>query len=192
MACKPQSKAGFNYRVRRDDVPVDGLTRELKATPAQCEQIARGLDIVAVESLTAVLEVTRWRGSGLAVAGTLHGRIVQNSVVSLEPTAEDVSEELDLKFAPEGEGRERPVASAEIVVDALGEDPPEVLGEDGIDLGEVVIEHLAMAMNPYPRKAGEVFVADEVLSPEGREESGEETDNPFAVLEVLKRGEKGN
>ena len=69
------------------------------------------------------------------------------------------------------------------MVDPLAEDPPELLGDDGVDLGAVVIEHLAMAMNPYPRKAGEEFATDEVLSPMAREESGEETDNPFAVLE---------
>jgi len=192
MAHEPKPKASFSYRVRRDDVPVDGLTRQMKATSEQCAAIAGALDILAVEELSAVLEVVRWGANGLSVSGRFHGRIVQTSVVSLDPVIEEVSEELDLKFAPEGERNERPVASAEIVVDPLTEDPPEILGEQGVDLGHVVIEHLAMAMNPYPRKAGEEFVADEVLSPTEREESGEETDNPFAVLEALKRGEKGN
>ena len=164
----------------------------MNATPQQCETVARELDVLAVEELAAELEVTRWRGNGLSVRGRFRGRIVQTSVVSLEPVVEEVSEELDLKFAPEGERNQRPVASAEIVVDPLAEDPPELLRDDGVDLGAVVIEHLAMAMNPYPRKAGEEFAADEVLSPMEREESGEETDNPFAVLEALKRGEKGN
>lgn len=192
MARKTQPAGKFSYPIRRDDVPADGLTRKLEATPEQCAAIAGELGIVSVEDLTAVLEVKRWRGSGLSVTGSFHGRIVQISVVSLEPAVEEVSEELALKFLPEGDGNARAVASPEIVVDALAEDPPETLAPDGIDLGILVIEHLAMAMNPYPRKAGEEFAADEVVYPIERGESGEKTDNPFAVLETLKRGGKGN
>ena len=59
-------------------------------------------------------------------------------------------------------------------------DQPEPLVDGKIDVGEVVAQFLAVAMNPYPRKDG-AKVADVVKS-----EDEEERPNPFAKLAGLK------
>ena len=69
----------------------------------------------------------------------------------------------------------------------MADDPPETFIGDSVDLGGLVLEHLAMAIDPYPRKAGEEFPADEVSSRVEQEESDPTKQSPFAVLEALKR-----
>ena len=54
-------------------------------------------------------------------------------------------------------------------------------GADVIDLGDYVVEHLALEIDPFPRRPGAVFEAPEPLP---------ET-SPFAALKALKpRGDK--
>ncbi|HIP78899.1 MAG TPA: hypothetical protein EYH07_10605 [Kiloniellaceae bacterium] len=68
----------------------------------------------------------------------------------------------------------------EIVVEPEGEDPPEPLPPEGIDLGELVVQELAVSLDPYPRAEGAVV-------PPGYEAEDEgPADHPFAALKVLK------
>ncbi|MCP4394624.1 MAG: DUF177 domain-containing protein [Alphaproteobacteria bacterium] len=63
----------------------------------------------------------------------------------------------------------------------------EPINDDGgvIDLGEVIAQHLALEINPYPRKEGAVF-----QDPSPNKHAGEfgltTSENPFAVLASLK------
>ena len=45
-------------------------------------------------------------------------------------------------------------AVREVVLDPEGEDPPDLLDEDRIDLADYVVEHLALDIDPFPRKPG--------------------------------------
>jgi len=54
------------------------------------------------------------------------------------------------------------------------------LPAEGIDLGELVVQELAVALDPYPRAPG-AEVPEAYRPPEVEEESG-----PFAALKVLK------
>ena len=55
-------------------------------------------------------------------------------------------------------------------------DPPDVLASDEIDLVGYLVEHLALEIDPFPRKPGAEFD----YKPDVAEES------PFAVLKRLK------
>ena len=55
-------------------------------------------------------------------------------------------------------------------------DPPDVLTSDEIDLAGYLVEHLALDIDPFPRKPGAEFD----YQPDVAEES------PFAVLKRLK------
>jgi hypothetical protein len=68
-------------------------------------------------------------------------------------------------------------------VESLEGEEPDVLSGGTIDLGEIAAESLALALDPYPRKPGEVF-HDEIRA-RGRR-SGART-SPFAVLSRLKK-----
>ena len=70
----------------------------------------------------------------------------------------------------------RPRQGPEIAVDPDAEDPPDLIDEDRFDLGAYVVEHLALEIDPFPRKPGVVFDAP----------AAEEPPSPFAVLRDFK------
>jgi uncharacterized metal-binding protein YceD (DUF177 family) len=59
-------------------------------------------------------------------------------------------------------------------------DPPDLIEDGIIDLGGYVVEHLALELDPFPRKPGAEFTPPET-DPEP---------SPFAVLARLKPDDK--
>jgi hypothetical protein len=74
-----------------------------------------------------------------------------------------------------------PDPEAEVVIDLEADDPPDVLDGDSVDLGLYVVEHLALDIDPFPRRPGAVFEAPPALP---------ET-SPFAALKALKKDGAG-
>jgi uncharacterized metal-binding protein YceD (DUF177 family) len=109
--------------------------------------------------------------------------VTQSCIVTLEPVEAHVEGDFERRYLPNAEFKDGETASHEIHVDPDGEDPAEILGRE-IDLGEILVEELSLALDPYPRKPGVEFTPeqDTVAKP----------DNPFAVLAKLKgKGGKG-
>ena len=52
-----------------------------------------------------------------------------------------------------------------------------------IELGEVLVESLSLALDPYPRKPGMVF---QEVSDDSSADAGEPAPSPFAALAKLK------
>jgi uncharacterized metal-binding protein YceD (DUF177 family) len=144
-----------------------GRSVTLLATPAECEALARRFGILAVDRLEARLDLRLDSGGAVLVTGQLAAEAVQECVVSLDPVAESVRAALAVRLLPPGrEPADGP------------EDPDEVECPDGTaDLGEVVAEQLALALEPYPRAAGAV------LPTAARDASGD----PFAALAGVRR-----
>jgi uncharacterized metal-binding protein YceD (DUF177 family) len=67
-----------------------------------------------------------------------------------------------------------------MAVDPEADDPPDVLEDDVIDVAAYLVEHLALEIDPFPRKPGAEFEPP----PEERPTS------PFAVLQGLKDAAK--
>ncbi|OYW09619.1 MAG: hypothetical protein B7Z53_02585, partial [Rhodospirillales bacterium 12-71-4] len=111
--------------------------------------------------------------------------VVQECVVTLEPVPQAVLAPLDLLLLPEGTP----------ATDDNPDSPDEIETEGGmVDLGEVVAEQLALAMDPYPRAPDAAIPPDLVdpsagaLEPEADlADTPPERPNPFAALARLKR-----
>ena len=155
------------------------LTEAIEASPSECAAVARRLGILAVDRLTAELTVKNLNGRLFRVEGTWRAAVQQACVVSLEPVAESLSGTFEASFEAGGERRAAEFG-AEILVDPVGADPAEPLPEEGIDLGELVVQELAVALNPYPRAAGAE------IAPQYRPSGVEKNGGPFAALKVLK------
>ena len=110
-------------------------------------------------------------------------------MVTLEPVASRIEEDFTLVYSLETEPAPAPalvgVGVAEVVVDPEAEEPPEPLGAGGLDLGEVVAQQLAVALDPYPRVLGAALA--EAPGTPANPASG--PGGGFAVLEALKRRE---
>ena len=74
-------------------------------------------------------------------------------------------------------------ASAEVVIGLDQEDPAEELTDGQIDLGEVVAQQLAVALDPYPRAPG---TEDRFAQSDQEESPAKSGDTPFAVLHGLR------
>jgi uncharacterized metal-binding protein YceD (DUF177 family) len=154
--------------------PEAPFQRRLVADEAARGAIAEALDLVSLDRLEADLTARGWF-DGVAIEGRWSAEIVQICGVELEPFSTALEGEFSLRAVPAGSAH-APDPDAEIVVDPDADDPPDVLEGDVIDLGGYVFEHLALEIDPFPRRPGAVFEA-----PEPTRES-----SPFDVLKTLK------
>jgi hypothetical protein len=148
--------------------------------------IADALNLQAIHSLTADVRVMPVGRTDYIVEGHLRAEIVQTCVISLVPVEEAIDEPLSVRFSRAARGSEGALGpGAEIHVDLSAGEPPEPLVGSSIDLGPVIIEHLVLAMEPYPRAPGAQLPPEAAASLDGDDSS------PFAALARLKR-DNGN
>lgn len=175
--------APFSYRIKVGHVSHNPLEVRLQADERERNALAALWGILGVEGLSAELKIRRWKKDGVKVLGTVHAEVTQACVVTLDPVAQVIDEEIEEIFVPEGSALARIPANdaGEIVVDPDGPDLPEPFAGDEIDIGAFVAEMAAMALDPYPRKPDVRFgghVEDAAAE--------EKKPSPFAVLKKLK------
>lgn len=195
-----QGAPAFSRPLDVDDVPDDGLAMTIEADAAECLAIAEQIDLPAVGALAAKCRVTRLYGGRVQVEGTLHARITQVCVVSLEPFESEISPPIAMTFAPvkpalserharQRTGRDVLRRAAEMekapppVIVSEGEaDPPDPIVDGRIDLGVVAVEFLTLALDFYPKKPG-VHFNDVLIG-----ETDEPKPSAFSALERFKDG----
>lgn len=162
-----------------EDIEARGASVELVADAEERRRLAGRFDLLALDRLVARLEVTRGAsGIPIRVRGRLRASVVQSCVVSLEPVASEIDEPIEAEYGPaSSEGPEE-------VVHLDQPDPPEPLEGDSLELGELVAQHLSVALDPYPRKEG--AEPPEWGNP-GDAEGSAGRDNPFSVLASLRK-----
>lgn len=157
-------------------------TVDIVASAEERRALARRFDLVSVARLTGSARLRRAPardGSGpvVRVDFGFEADVVQTCVVTLRPvTARCREAGLVVEYA---EGEEP--ASVDIAPPGVV-DPPERLGSGVIDLGELLAQHLGLALDPWPRAPGAS------LSAPKNETRGR---SPFAVLETLRPGKPG-
>ena len=165
----------WHFPVMLEEVPETGKRFELVANPDTRAAIARTAELRDLPRLDASFEVRRQGVGGLRVTGRVSATVGQNCVVTLEPLANEVDEEIDLLFAPpslagkDGEGAGALIGSGNVTEPLIG-------GQ--IDLGALATEFLIVGLDPYPRTPGAVFQPPQDATPD---------DGPFAALGALKK-----
>lgn len=173
-------------RIVNTDEQVGKKNRiEIEANEKERAALAERFELIAINSLKATLTTTTAGNGEVTLRGPMHADIVQRCVATLEPVPETIEDEVEVLFSPHVSEDDLPSNPDDL--DDLSEeellallDQPEPLVDGKIDVGEVVAQFLAVAMDPYPRKDG-AKVAD-VVTPEDEEERP----NPFAKLADLK------
>jgi hypothetical protein len=168
----------FSRIVTPDRLGGPKHAESLEASPDERARVARRLGILAVDRLAAALVVKNLGAGQFRVEGPWEAEVQQACVVTLEPVADSLSGRLEAAFEARDGSAGR--AGSEVEIDPEGADPAEILPEAGIDLGELVVQELAVALDPYPRVAG-AEVPAAYKPPEEDEDKG-----PFAALKVLK------
>ncbi|WP_395670550.1 YceD family protein [Phenylobacterium sp.] len=165
----------WTWPVRLHEIDRGPVTAKLEPDAEQRARIAKTLDLRALPALTADVTVTPWL-DGAEIRGRFRGRVEQICSLSLEPFEQDVSGEIEVKVVPADSPNAAPDDGEEVELAPDAPDPPDVLAGDTLDLAAYLVEHLSLAIDPFPRKPGASF--DYV--PPTVEES------PFAVLRKLK------
>jgi uncharacterized metal-binding protein YceD (DUF177 family) len=148
----------------------------LEPTEEQRKAIAKQLDLVSLEELSAEVFLTSWL-DGAEVSGILRARVVQTCSATADDFETPIDARFDLRVLPaNSKNAPQDEDSGDLGVDPDADDPPDVLEGEKIDVSGYVIEHLALELDPFPRKPGAVFVQP----PEPVELS------PFAALKGLK------
>ena len=170
----------FDAIVRIDNLPASGRSINVDANEAERAAIAEAMQIVSVERFAATLSIVPLRG-GLRAQGHLDAAVTQASVVSFEPVAETVSEDIDRVFLPAAKDSHAPAPGAEVFIDLENDDFPDHIDGPEVDLSALLLETLALALDPYPRLPGESLDALGISVSDA--EAG-----PFAGLARLKDG----
>ncbi len=200
----------FSFPVDVMALPPSGKTYMLEASAEERARVAERLNLQQLHSLAAVLEIKPASGGIIKVTGEIRAKVVQSCVVSLAPVEAVVSDTVEASFMTE-ERIARDKAKAEkaltkksaarkskkadeeeeLLLSVAEKDPPEVALGGRIDLGEVAVVHLALALDPYPRAPGAAFDAKAWgVDPEKEPEAP--AASPFAALAQLKKpGSKG-
>jgi uncharacterized metal-binding protein YceD (DUF177 family) len=177
-ALPPNPDLEFSFPLDATQIPTLGRDYDLTAREVDRTRIAKRIGVLEVKSLTAKVHIGPASGGLIEVKGEFKADLVQACVVTLEPVADVIGEVFELLFTRQ---TPKPKLALEVEIDD-GDDPPEVLHGDVLDLGEVVVEQLVLAVNPYPRAPGAEFKPRLI----GESEAPIATVSPFAALAKLK------
>ena len=173
----------FSRLVGRDTLAEAGSLHEIEANAEERAALVRRFGLTDLDSLQARIAVAPAAGGALLrLSGNFEAEVVQPCVVTLEPVRSRVTEAFEQLYSLEP-GAESQTAEVEVAPEE--DDPPEPVGAEGIDVGELVAQQLSVALDPYPRAEGASLESLEEAGSTGGETALEE--GPFSVLAALKR-----
>lgn len=164
MAKPEMTEQEWSHFFDIDDMEKEKSTKiTIEASDEECQDMSRRLNVVAIKSAKADLVLDYAGGSH-----TIHVTGGFTTLVTLECSV--TAEQFDMTLKEPVEGwftdkqtavsfaaakREREVTKSRGEVEIVDEkDDPEEIVNGLIDLGELVTQHISLAIPPYPRKKG--------------------------------------
>ncbi len=167
--------------------PVARLNREaptafeIALTEDELARTAAYLGLSALNELGFRGKIAAWDKDGWEVSADLTAIVVQECVVTLAPVTQYIEEAVSRRYQP---GLE-PQTDIDIIVGAdETDDGPDPLGDE-IDLAGLMLESLALALDPYPRAEG-AALETAVFAEPGVTPMTDEDARPFAKLAALR------
>ena len=170
----------WSVTMRLSDLARGSQTVRLEPPELTRTEWAKVLGLLALPELSARITVRSWL-DGAELGGRFSGQVEQVCGVSLDPFVQGIEGDVALRVVPNGSPN-TPIETlaGEVELDPGAPDPPDVLDGDMIDLSHVLFEHLALAVDPFPRKPDAVF---EYVAPVADL-------SPFSVLKPLQEKER--
>ncbi len=190
-------KSEWSEPLNSEDIETTPMTLTVSPDDAAKEAIAKRLGIEGLDRLDTELTIFRDPSNMVInIHGKISARVTQGCVVTLEPVSDDIVAEFDAWYADPSEAvsfakakRERELQKQNVEQPMLDEwEDPEPVVDGKIDLGELIVQHLSLNLNPYPRKKD----AEYAYSDENEKKATKEGDayqNPFAKLKDWKEKE---
>ena len=171
----------LDWHIDLREVKTNILRASITADKMQRGEIAHLLDLLALDRLEARYEISKLAKGRFRLDCEITAHVSQSCIVTLKPVSDVINENITVELWPL-EDIPLQIGNGENLFDPMQADPPEAIRAGGIDLGGIVYEYLAMAINPYPRCEGAIF--DEEGAGGGAAAS--RNLNPFNVLKDLK------
>ncbi len=153
----------WSHQIEADYVTKEPKTETIEANEEERLHLARRLDILSIDRLHATLRLQREQGGMVVhIRGDIDCVLQQACVVTLDPVEDHIKEKFDAWFSDPSQAitlakvkKERLRQSGQNEVTMIEEEEdPEAIVDGKIDLGELVVQHLSLALNPYPHKDG--------------------------------------
>ena len=145
--------------------------QKIEATPSERERLSRRFDLLALDRLTAAVQLRRQGDELIVLEAALEAEFVQSCVVTLEPVAGSLSNSFVLVYGP-AEAEHQEIGSLR---DEAAFEP---LNGDVIDIGEAVAQEFSLLLPVFPRHPDAAIDAEAPV---------ESTGSPFASLARLKQ-----
>ncbi|MEZ5864911.1 MAG: DUF177 domain-containing protein [Geminicoccaceae bacterium] len=159
----------------------DGRPFAIAADPEECRRVALRLELVALTSLTFGGRLEHGPRPGvLILRGRLEADATQRCVVTLEPVAAHLDVEIERYFVL------GPEAAVEEILISPDDEEPEPLDGSWLDLGEIAVEELALALDPYPRAADADARLEAQRAAMGGDAGTDAAGSAFAALAALR------
>lgn len=156
-------------------VPEDGARWSLVADEPARAAVAERLEVEVVQTFDATFDIKPQPGGGLRARGRIAASLARICVVTDKPFVEQVADSFIFRILDD---------DAALADNPHPDDPDMEIAEDGkIDLSEVAIQQLSVAMAAYPRgpDADREMAEIETAQAQSDEESGAQT-SPFSAL----------
>ena len=168
----------FSYPIEVDGLSASVKKYRIEASSKDLVYLTEVLKVPAVKSCAAEIFLKHnHREHTLNVTGTVKAELELTSVVSLENF--DKLYEVEFALHYDAKATYKDIRDMEPEFD---DDVPDIVEDGKIDLGDIVIEQVALMIDDYPRKDGEVFSFESEFDAETTEAM-----NPFNVLKKLKK-----
>jgi len=164
----------WSHIVRLDAIARVKQPLKLEADETVRERVAKALELAGLPRFSAEVRVTPWM-EGIQIEARWAADVTYCCGVTLEPFPAALEGEFMVRAVPP----DSPAAGrddAELDLAPETADPPDVLERDEVDIGAYLVEHLALELDPFPRKPGAVFEPP----------ADSEPPSPFAVLRHLR------
>jgi uncharacterized metal-binding protein YceD (DUF177 family) len=165
----------FSRPVRLGRIGFEPYRQEIAASEAERAALAERFDLVALDRLSAVVELVRRGPDTILLRADFAAEFSQNCVVTLEPVEGTVADRFSLLYGPP----QREEALGATLEEDVAFEP--LLGEE-IDIGEAVAQEFSLALPPFPRLPD--------AEPEEVESADCDIAGPFAALWRVERRDK--
>ena len=165
-------------------LPSTGITINKRIKKDICSKIASRVAVDVLESFIINISVCRGNEPNLTanIIGKINATIIQACSVTLEPISSTLCIPVNLTFAEENHYTQANLTD----INPEEEAPPELMSSGEFDLGDVLIQLLAVEINPFPRKPETSFDDYQDINRYATEERRNISDHPFSKLAELK------
>lgn len=184
----PESE--WSYLFDTEALGREPATLKIAPDESQTRTIVKRLAIDGLEGLEARITLRRNTGNMVIhVQGIITAKAFQKCIITLAPLEIDIEAPFEAWYADSSQTlsftkakRERDIERDNIEQPILDEaEDPEPVVDGRIDLGELVVQHLSLNIDPYPRAIGASYALgdDDVTV---AQKTGEAYHNPFEAL----------